>query len=138
MLILIKIKSICKTLFNKIKKEFIKNEDEKQDNKTKIPAKNYCKATSIQVIKLKKWFEDDENNGIGNKKSQPDCTYEIFIDYLKRKESLELPFPTDTIESDLGIGRNKRLKFCGQAVEDGYLYKPTPNSFDYISNKKGE
>lgn len=138
MLILIKIKSICKTLLNKIKKEFIKNEDEKQDNKIKVPVKNYCKPTSIQVIKLKKWFEDDGKNSTGNGSPQPECTYEIFLSYINKKESAGEPFPeTKEIESDLGIGRNKRLKFCGQTVEEGLLYKPTSNSFDWIKNKGG-
>lgn len=132
MLTLTKIKSI----YNKIKSIFVRSGDKTKDKKAeKAKIINYCKPTSIQVKMLKKWLEEDDGINAENKKSRPECTYELFVDYLNKTEELGLPFPSNSIEKDLGISKVKRLKFCGQAVEEGILYKPTSNSFDWAKNR---
>lgn len=92
-------------------------------------------AVKMLKLKFKQHTNQGEKNVIDLNKSKNN--YEGFLIYIKQCEESGIPFPTKSIESDLEIGRNKRLEYCGRAVEDGHLYKPTPTSFDYISNQKG-
>lgn len=123
--------TLVKILKNKIKEV---KEPEKKENI--VPVKiidNKIRPTSKEVIDLINRFKPQNNNiDTGTTDKNFDGTYEIFLNYIKNKRSLGEPFPRPKeINSDLKIGKNKRLKFCGDAVEEGLLIKPTDTSFDY-------
>lgn len=92
------------------------------------------KPTSKPVIELISNFKNINIDTFSSKEPQNDdelyITFREFI--YKHRDGDNLP-KAAIIESHLNIGNKKRKQLLKKAKEEGILYKPTENSYKFVS-----
>jgi hypothetical protein len=124
----------CKLIYSKINNCLNKKTQKKTEkgNKTlghdtgKVLEVNFCKPTSKQVKKLKRYFENDENGSFKNGVLVNDKLdgKNLLIEFLKfiHKNSVNEKIPKAVlIENHLGIDKPKRLELSNWAKEKEIL-----------------